>query len=100
MPNKITVITGASAGIGAGLARRVGADQHQLVLAARRKSELDAVARDAERAGSPRAIAVVADVANRQEVESLAARAIAEFAAFDVWINNAGRGITRSVLDI
>jgi len=100
MPNKITIITGASGGIGAELARRLGADKHGLVLAARRQSELDAVAREAERAGSPRAIAVVADVTNREEVDGLGDRAIAEFGGFDVWINNAGRGITRSVLDL
>ena len=100
MPNKITIITGASAGIGAGLARRLGADKHSLVLAARRRSELDTVAQDAERAGSPRAIAMLADVTKRDEVDALADRAIAEFGGFDVWINNAGRGITRSVLDL
>ena len=100
MPNKVTIITGASAGIGAELARRLGADQHRLVLAARRQSELDAVARDAEHAGSPRAIAMATDVTDRDEVNALAARAIAEFGGFDVWINNAGRGITRSVLEL
>ena len=36
MPNKITIITGASGGIGAELARRLGAEKHGLVLAARR----------------------------------------------------------------
>jgi short-subunit dehydrogenase len=100
MPNKVTIITGASGGIGAEIARRLGADQHGLVLAARRQSELEGVARDAERAGSPRAIAVQTDVTNREDVDTLGNRAIAEFGAFDVWINNAGRGITRSVLDL
>jgi short-subunit dehydrogenase len=100
MPNKITIITGASGGIGAELARRLGADKHGLVLAARRQSELDAVARDAERAGSPRAIAMVVDVRDREQIDALGDRAIAEFGGFDVWINNAGRGITRSVLDL
>ena len=100
MPNKITIITGASAGIGAEIARRLGADHHCLVLAARRQSELDVVAREAERAGSPQAISVATNVTNRDEVDALAARAISEFGGFDVWINNAGRGITRSVLDL
>jgi short-subunit dehydrogenase len=100
MANKITVITGASGGIGAEIARRLGAEGHGLVLAARRRPELEQIAKDATRAGSPRAVAVPTDVSNRAEVEALSARAIAEFGGYDVWINNAGQGITRSVLDL
>jgi NAD(P)-dependent dehydrogenase (short-subunit alcohol dehydrogenase family) len=100
MPNKVTVITGASSGIGAGVALRLAADGHALVLAARRRSELELVAADAQRAGSPRALVVPTDVTRRDDVDALADRAIAEFGGFDVWINNAGRGITRSVLDL
>jgi short-subunit dehydrogenase len=100
MANKITVITGASSGIGAEIARRLGAEGHRLVLAARRQSALEVVAKDAEQAGSPRAIAVATDVTIRAEVAALSERAITEFGRYDVWINNAGRGITRSVLDL
>ena len=97
---KTIVITGASAGIGAGIARRLGADGHQLVLAARRPQQLQAVAADAERLGAARAIAVQTDVTNRAEVEALRDAAISAFGGFDVWINNAGRGIARSVLEL
>ena len=97
---KTIVITGASAGIGAGIARRLGAGGHQLVLAARRPQELQTVAADAELAGAERAIAVQTDVTERAEVEALRDAAISAFGGFDVWINNAGRGITRSVLDL
>jgi short-subunit dehydrogenase len=100
MANKTIVITGASAGIGAGLAARLADDGHSLVLAARRRAELDRVARDAMRRGSPRAIAVETDVTRRADVEHLRDAAIETFGSFDVWINNAGRGITRSVLDL
>lgn len=100
MANKTIVITGASAGIGAGLAARLAADGHALVLAARRRPELDRVARDAIQRGSPRAIVVETDVTKRADVERLRDAAIEAFGGFDVWINNAGRGITRSVLDL
>ena len=43
---KTIVITGASSGIGAAIARRFGADGHNLVLAARRAATLNAVARE------------------------------------------------------
>jgi len=100
MANKVTIITGASAGIGAGFARRLGADGHRLVLAARRRAELETVAADAERAGSPRALVVPTDVTIRRDVDALSERAVAEFGGYDVWINNAGQGINRSVLDL
>ncbi len=100
MANKTIVITGASAGIGAGLAARLAADGHALVLAARRREELERVARDAMQRGSPRAIVVETDVTKRADVERLRDAAIDAFGGFDAWINNAGRGITRSVLDL
>jgi short-subunit dehydrogenase len=97
---KTIIITGASAGIGAGIARRLAADGHQLVLAARRIAELEQVAADCETAGAPRAIAMATDVTKREDVDALADAAMSAFGGFDVWINNAGRGMTRSVLDL
>jgi short-subunit dehydrogenase len=97
---KTIIITGASGGIGAGIAQRLGAQGHQLVLAARRTSELEQVAADAMNAGSPRAIAVATDVTVRADVDALRDAAISAFGGFDVWINNAGQGMTRSVLDL
>jgi short-subunit dehydrogenase len=100
MANKTTVITGASSGIGEGISRRLGAAGHSLVLAARREAELERVADAARQAGAARVIIVPTDVTQRKEVETLSERAISELGGYDVWINNAGRGITRSVLDL
>jgi short-subunit dehydrogenase len=100
MPNKTIVITGASTGIGAALALRLAREGHNLVLAARRKEVLEDVARQAQAAGSPRALASVADVTRRADVERLDNEAIDAFGGYDVWVNNAGRGITRHVLDL
>lgn len=100
MPNKTIVITGASSGIGAATALRLAADGHNLVLAARRKDALDAVARDAEQRGAARALVVETDVTKRADVERLSAAAIQAFGGYDVWINNAGRGITRNTIDL
>jgi uncharacterized protein len=47
MPENVTVITGASSGIGAALARQLGATGHKLALAARREKELNQVASQA-----------------------------------------------------
>src|SRR5262245_40684049 len=96
MSSKVIVITGASAGIGAALARKLGQEGHTIVLAARRERELA----EAARACGERALAVPCDVTKRPDVERLKSRAIEAFGRVDVWINNAGRGITRSVLDL
>jgi NADP-dependent 3-hydroxy acid dehydrogenase YdfG len=93
---KSIVITGASAGIGAAIARRLGRDGNRIALVARRADLLAEVAKDC----GPNAFAVVADVTHRDDVERLRDETIRAFGGVDVWINNAGRGISRSVLDL
>ena len=90
MGNKVVVITGASSGIGAALAERLGRDGARLVLVARRQSELDAVA-----ARSGDAIGIAADMTRRDEAARVVREAIARFGHVDVWVNNVGRGISR-----
>jgi NAD(P)-dependent dehydrogenase (short-subunit alcohol dehydrogenase family) len=96
MKDAVVVITGASAGIGAALARLVGSRGGRPVLLARREKELRAVAAQA----GPEALAVVADVSRREEVQRALAAALARFGQVDVWVNNAGRGITRNVSEL
>jgi len=93
---RVVVITGASSGIGATLAVQLGAANHRLVLAARREAELRDVAR---RAGTD-TLVVPTDVTKRGDVERVRDRAVERFGHVDVWINNAGRGITKPVLEL
>jgi NADP-dependent 3-hydroxy acid dehydrogenase YdfG len=90
------LITGASSGIGAATAR-LAADRYRLVLAARRREALDALA--AELGGPDAAVAVVCDVTEWDQVEALAARALAEFGRIDAVFANAGFGATRGFLE-
>jgi len=83
---KTIVITGASSGFGRGVALRLAAEGHQLVLAARRGQLLQDLAREC----GPGAMAVTTDVGNPDDVEKLAKAALAKFPRIDVWINNAG----------
>ncbi|HEX2686969.1 MAG TPA: SDR family NAD(P)-dependent oxidoreductase [Kofleriaceae bacterium] len=97
MKDKVIVITGASSGIGAELASVVAMrGARGIVLAARRGDELSAMA---ARLG-PSALAVVTDVTRRGDVEQLRDRALAQFGHIDVWVGNAGRGISRSVTQL
>jgi NADP-dependent 3-hydroxy acid dehydrogenase YdfG len=96
MDRKIIVITGASEGIGAALAKQLGKKGHKLALAARREPELKKVALEA----SSESIAVVCDVTRRENMENLRDAAIERFGGVDVWVNNVGRGIGRTVLQL
>jgi glyoxylase-like metal-dependent hydrolase (beta-lactamase superfamily II) len=94
--DKVVVVTGASAGIGAELAKQLAARGASVVLAARRKEELDNVAKGL----GEHALAVVTDVTKRSDVEHLARASIERFGRIDVWVNNDGRtekkGVTMS----
>jgi NADP-dependent 3-hydroxy acid dehydrogenase YdfG len=91
MSEKIIVITGASAGIGAAAAEHLAGQGHSVAIVARRKNELDRVAAQCRGRG----YAIVADVSDRSDVRRVVEDAISRFGRVDVWINNVGQGITR-----
>lgn len=91
MRDKVVVITGASAGIGAALARLLAERGASVVLAARREDRLDEIAR----ACGDRAHRIAADVSRRDEVRRIVSESLARFGRIDVWVNNVGQGISR-----
>ncbi len=90
MNGKVIVITGASSGFGKGVAQRLAAQGAHVVLAARRTALIEEIARES----GNQAMAVTTDVSNENEVERLARTTIAQFGRIDVWINNAGVGVS------
>jgi NADP-dependent 3-hydroxy acid dehydrogenase YdfG len=96
MQEKVVVITGASSGIGAALAELLGGKGARVALVARRERELTAVA---IRSGTE-ALPIVADVTRREDVARVLETTLARFGHIDVWVNNAGRGITRVVSEL
>lgn len=102
--DRVAVITGASSGIGAALARLLGREGVHVVLAARRKELLEAVAAEIDDAfpapsGAPTALVHPCDVSNRRQAEDLVARTIQTYGRIDILVNNAGRGHFGSVED-
>ncbi len=91
--DRVVVVTGASAGIGAALAKELAGRGARLVLVARRREKLEEVAR-----GLPAAALVVGDVTRRADHVRALDAAVARFGRVDVWVNNAGRGITKPLL--
>ena len=90
LKGKVAVVTGASKGIGAGIAQALGAAGAAVIVnyasdaAGAERVVQEIVKRDG------RAIAVQADVARPDDVERLFARALGEFGAPDIVVNNAG----------
>lgn len=89
---QVIVITGASSGIGLATAEAAAQRAARLVLASRSQETLSALARDIVSQGGE-AVAVVADVSDRNQVQNIADAAISRFGRIDTWINNAGLSV-------
>jgi uncharacterized protein len=90
----ITLITGASAGIGAELARIFAAHGHELVLVARRADRLNALADEIGAKGHARPVVLVADLERRDAVASIAAELSSCGLEPANLVNNAGFGLS------
>lgn len=80
---KLAVITGASSGIGAAVAKQLSEQGHPLLLLARRVDRLEALA-------LPNTICLAVDITDKQAVDSAIAQAEAKFGEADLLVNNAG----------
>lgn len=87
--SRTILITGASSGIGAGIARSLAQPGARLVLGARRLERLQALADELRQHGADVRVHAL-DVTQRAQVEAFAASALEEFGALDVIVNNAG----------
>ena len=98
LAGKVSLITGASRGIGLALARTLGGMGLKLALCARDRSRLSAAATELERCGFP-VLAVPADVTRASDLALLVERAEATLGPIHVLINNAGIGYFAPVQD-
>ena len=90
LAGKVAVVTGASKGIGAGIAKEFGAEGAAVVVNyASSKADADKVVDEIAKKGG-KAIAVQGNVAKKQEVEKLFATAEKAFGKIDILVNNAG----------
>jgi NAD(P)-dependent dehydrogenase (short-subunit alcohol dehydrogenase family) len=86
--NEVVVITGASAGVGRATARKFAKSRARVALLARGRDGLEAARKEVEQLGG-KALVVIVDVADAEQVEAAAAQIEAELGKIDIWINNA-----------
>ena len=87
--DKVVLVTGASSGIGEGIARELGAASAKLLLGARRVERIEAIASEIRAAGGTAEVRAL-DVTDRNSMAVFASTAIETWGRIDVLINNAG----------
>jgi short-subunit dehydrogenase len=96
----VTLITGASAGIGTELARVFAAHGHELVLVARREDRLTALADEIAASGRPRPMVLAADLGQPGAAASIAGELASRGLEPDYVVNNAGFGLTGAAAEL
>src|SRR3954464_9574159 len=96
---QVIVITGATSGIGLATAREAARRGAKVVLCSRDGTDLEQVASEITAQGGE-AIAVAADVGERDALETVASRAVSQYGHIDTWINNAGTSIYGELVDV
>jgi NAD(P)-dependent dehydrogenase (short-subunit alcohol dehydrogenase family) len=91
LDRQVVIITGASAGIGEAIARRLAREGATVVINARRADRLDMLRNDIEGAGG-RALVVAGDITSEQYRSRLVKETLDAFGRIDVLVNNAGWG--------
>lgn len=99
LKNKNALITGAGKGIGKAIALALAKEGVNVILLARTQEEIDNVAAKA-RSLRVKALAITADVADINSVNSAVEKALAEFKTIDILINNAGTAAFGKFLEL
>lgn len=87
--NKVTIVTGASSGIGRATAKLFAQEGAKVIVAARRQPELDELVKEITQAGGE-AKALAGDVTSETYAKALVGLALKEFGQLDIAFNNAG----------
>jgi short-subunit dehydrogenase len=99
LTGKVAIITGASSGIGAAVARRLGQAGVKVVLAARREDRLQAVAAEIQASGGD-ALVVATDVRQRADIDRLVKVTTERWGQLDILFNDAGVSYDQPLIKI
>ncbi len=95
---KITLISGASRGIGRAIALRLAHEGHFVMLLARNAEEISELEFEIDQAGG-KAVSFVADVSDEKQVDEVIVQVIRDFGRIDCVVANAGHGIFKNAED-
>ncbi|MCI2802627.1 SDR family oxidoreductase [Staphylococcus pettenkoferi] len=96
---KVAVVTGASSGIGKGIATALAERQVQLVLAGRNQARLEETANHLKETYNAQVETVITDVTQRRQVEQLVEQAKSHYGHLDVIVNSAGQMLSPAITD-
>lgn len=96
LKGKTAIVTGASSGIGAAIAKELAAEGVNVIVAARRAEPLIELSNEIARNGGV-ALAAPADMSSREDVEHLAKLAADQYGHVDIFVNNAGQMLSSQV---
>jgi len=97
LQGKTVIVTGASSGIGEGIAEAFAMEGANVVLAARREEKLSSLKAEIEKQGNGKVLTVRTDISKQKDVENLVNQATEAFGQVDVLVNNAGQMLTAPV---
>ena len=100
MTERVTLITGASAGIGTELARVFASNGHRVALVARRAERLAALAGEITASGGAAPIVIACDLEQPDAGDKIAAALAAEGVEVEFVVNNAGFGLFGNAVDL
>src|SRR5215218_7968839 len=90
LKDRTCVVTGASRGIGRGIAKVLAAEGCRVAVIARRAKLLDGLADEIVAAGHSRPVVLAEDLTTDGAMQRIRDRVLAEFGGLDVLVNNAG----------
>ena len=90
LKDRSCLVTGASRGIGRGIAKVLAAEGGRVAIVARRAGLLEELAAEIEAAGAPRPLVMAEDLAAEGATSRIRDRVLAELGGLDVLVNNAG----------
>ena len=99
LSGKVAIVTGATKGLGYGIAMKLAAAGAKVVITSRHQEECDAVAQEIKELGGE-ACGIKTDVQVVSEIQNLVDQTVEKYGRLDIMVNNAGVAVTKRLTDM